>query len=197
MKYKYNDGPKNQPGLNNKSWQEYLGIYEIYSFAVKYYIALGVCNGHLYLYFYDKYKLQQYQDNLFFTADGELLILDKDKVSFRYIPMTKTEMKIDELLEDCKENEHKRSVYKDIFSNVKEILYWTKDFDTTYEFILKIIDIDNIYKEVLSEFGTMLYAYRNLDQAKKCFGQLLSRDEKDTKAQEMLERIENEQKSIN
>jgi len=197
VNYKYNDRPNEQPGLNNKSWQEFLGIYEIHSDAVKYYIALGVCNGHLYLYFYDKYKLQQYQENHFFTADGELLILEKDKVSFRYIPMTKTDFKINELVEDCKENEHKRFVYKDIFSNVKEILYWKKDFDTTYEFICKIIEIDNIYKEILSEFGTMLYAYRKLEQAKKCFSQLLSQDEEDTKAQEMLERIEKEQKSTN
>lgn len=193
FKLNYNDGPNDVKGQNKKSWEKFCGIYEFYSYGLKLYLALDVFNGHLYIYTPDKIKLEEYQENLFFTMDGEAFVLDEEKMNFRNIPLTKSELDLDELLKECKSNEQKKQGYNWSFNNISGILYWLKGFDTAYEFLLKAIEIDEIFKDTLRNFGDRIYSYRELENAKKCFEKLLSLDKDDKRSKEMLEEIIKEQ----
>ncbi len=193
FKLNYNDGPNDEKGPNKKSWEKYLGIYEFYSYGLKYYLALDVFNGYLYIYLTDKIKLEEYQENIYFTMDGEAFVLDEEKMSYRNIPLTKSELNTDELIKECKRNEQKKQCYKWTFNIVSGILFWLKGFDIAYEFLLKTIEIDEIFKDNLWNFGNKIYAFRELEYAKKCFEKLLSLDKDDKKAKEMIEKIIKEQ----
>ncbi|HUU77104.1 MAG TPA: serine hydrolase domain-containing protein [candidate division Zixibacteria bacterium] len=190
---KYNDGPNDQPGPNEESWKKHLGIYEFSSYGLKYYFGLGQFNGYLYLYMNDKWRLEKYQENLYFTPDGESLILSDDKLIYRNFTLTKTDFDIDELLKDCNSSKFKREVYKGIFNSVVGILYYSKGFENAYDFILEAIAIDDLYHDLLSSFGILLYYYRKLNEAKQCFNKLVVLDENNEKAKIMLKRIEIEQ----
>ncbi|HUT82128.1 MAG TPA: hypothetical protein VMZ29_13080 [Candidatus Bathyarchaeia archaeon] len=192
--FKYNDGLNDQPGIEEESWKNHLGIYELSSYGLKYYYGLGQFNGYLCLYMNDNWKLEKYQENLYFTADGENIILRDNKIVYRNITLTKSDFDIDKLLKDCSSAKIERDAYKEIFSSVSGILYWSKGFETAYNFILKTINIDNIYQELLSNLGIRLYCYRKLDHAKQCFEKLVELDENNEKTKKWLETIVEEQK---
>lgn len=190
---KQNDTPNDEIGPNKQFWEKFLGIYKFTIYGIDHHTILNISNGYLYLYLSDNLKLEEYQNNVFFTGDGESFLLDEDKINYGNIPLTKTELNIDELLEECKSNIHKKHGFKGSYSGIAEILNLQKGFDVAYDFILKTIEIDEIFKDNLRNFGNQLYAYRKIENAKKCFEKLVSLDKEDKKAEEMIEKISKEQ----
>jgi CubicO group peptidase (beta-lactamase class C family) len=191
---KYNEGPNDPLGPNEESWKPFLGIYEFYMNGLKYHIGLGVFNGYLHIYTFERIRLERYQENLYFTADGDSLILEKDRIIFKNNTFIKTELNTDKLLEECKSFKEKRLACTGILLEIASILYWSKGFDSAYEFIQKAIKVDTMYKEILFIIGIGLYGYRDIDNAKQCFHYLHMLDNEDTRAKEMLEKINEEQK---
>nr|NHJ88049.1 beta-lactamase family protein [Asgard group archaeon] len=191
---KYNDGPNDQPGPNEESWKDLLGIYEFSCYGLKYYYGLGEFNGHLYIYMNDRYKLEKYQKNLYFTPDGESLLINDDNIRYRNVTLIKGNLDIDELIKDCNLTKHKREAYKEIFQITTGILYWSSGFEKAFAFILKVVTVDNIYQELLFSFGKLLLFYRKFDYAEQCFKKLIELDENNSKAKEILSKIKDEQK---
>ncbi len=192
--FKYNDGPNDIPGPNKKSWEKYTGIYEFYCYGVKGYHAIVINNGYLYLYTHEKYKLEEYQEDLFFTADGEVLYLGEKGSHYGFKPLTKTQLDIEGILEDCRNEEHERDKFATTFTYTTTILYWTKGFQEAFDFLSRAIEIDDRYKSNLKRFGNLLYGERKLENSLKCFEKVLLIDSDDQKTNEMKKIIEKELK---
>ncbi len=188
-----NDSPNDKKGPDKKEWTKYLGIYKYTIFGVDYYLGLSVINGFLYLIGADNMKLKEYKDNVYFNMDGESFFLDDKKINFRNIPLTKIDLDIDVLLEECKTKLDQKYGLKWSFGYLAGILHLQNGFETTFDFILRAIEINEIFKDSLVVFGNKLYGFRELDNAKKCFEKLLALDKEDKKAENMLKRITKEQ----
>ncbi|MHA1245382.1 MAG: hypothetical protein ACTSPK_06945 [Candidatus Heimdallarchaeota archaeon] len=90
---------------------------------------------------------------------------------------------------ETKKNQQKKIAYQWSFHSAVGMLYWLKGFDTTYEFILMTIEMDESFKDNLRKFANTLYGFRETENAKKCFEKLLVLDKDDKKAKDMIERI--------
>lgn len=188
---KYNDGPNDSPGPDKKEWKKYFGIYELTHCGIEHYTLLGESNGYLSIFTNQKWKLEHYQDNIYFTADGEAVILeDENNISYRNIPLKKIEIDTSRLLKEFTTNKQKREAYKNEFESVIGVLYWSQGFEESFSFILEAIKIDEELKDLLAKLGAWLYCYQKLPQAKKCFEKLLTIDDSDKKAQGMMKKIE-------
>ncbi|MFW9924675.1 MAG: serine hydrolase [Candidatus Thorarchaeota archaeon] len=189
---RFNDSTNDEFGPNKKSWEKYRGIYELSCYGLKTYIAIAILNGYLYLIGEEKYRLEEYQNDLFFTMDAEALYLGEGNQHFGNRPLTKIDMNTNQLLEECKSNKDKIIGYKTSFNNISNILYWSDGFQVSFDFLLQAIDIDQAFKDTLRSFGYRLYAFRELDKALKCFEKCLEIDDNDLKSQDMLKRIKQE-----
>jgi len=158
-------------------------------YGSSYYAAIGVFNGHLYIYNTAKLKLEKYTDNLYFTADGESFELRDHEIRYANVKYTKANLNFDELLIEIKENEHKKRVFKGSIMQLVGILYWSKGFTDAFSFLLKTIEINDFYKANLETFGNLLFFNRDIKNAKICFEKLKILDENNEKAIEMLDKI--------
>src|SRR5262249_41621920 len=84
-----NDCPNDEPGLNKQEWQNFVGEYtgKIYGDTIK--TKVMIKNGCLYLSRDGGLKLIEYKPGLFFTADGEAVIFEKDRMSLGNRPFLK------------------------------------------------------------------------------------------------------------
>jgi hypothetical protein len=187
---KYNDGPNDSSDFEVKKWKKYYGIYELFHCGLKYYLGIEELNGFLYLFSDERWRLNHYKDNIFFTADGESVIFSDQEVHYRNIPLQKTNLEVKKLVEDCKKTNEKKTAYIDIFKSVIGVLYWSKGFDVAFSFAKEIMAVDDQYHKVLLDFATLLYGYRELEQAKKCYKELLSFNECYTTVLKQLKKID-------
>jgi len=188
---KYNDGPRDKPGSDDQDWQEYAGIYQYQQYGRVNYLALSVKNGYLYLTFEDdNLKLHYYRDDIYFTADGEALILRKDAVNYKGVPARKINLEIEKVLETIRLNRDYLDAYYITVRRLSYVLNTTHGFDQALSFIDRTIDIDESFKIIYERLGCRLYAFGELDGAEKCYLKLLEFDSEDRKAVDMLKKIE-------
>ena len=188
---KYNDGPMDNPGPNNKKWQEHTGVYQYQQDGKVNYLALSVTNGYLYLTFEDdNLKLHHYRDDIYFTADGEALILKTDALNYKGIPVKKIVLDVEKVLETIRLNRDSLDAYYITARRLSHVLNSTQGFDQALRFIDRTINIDESFKIIYERLGSRLYAYRDLDAAEKCYLRLLDIDSEHGKASQMLEKIE-------
>jgi len=176
-KLKYNDSTIESKGPNENLWKKYTGIYQYPMYGSLYYAAIGVFNGHLYIYNTSKMKLEKYSDNLYFTVDGESFELRDKEIRFANVKYTKVDLNIDELLADIKANEHKKRVFEGSIMQLVGILYWSKGFADAFNFLLKTIEANDFFKTNLETFGNLLYFNRDIKNAKICFEKLKTLDD--------------------
>ena len=85
-----NDRPGDQVGANKPKWQKFVGEYssELYR-DIK--TSVAIKNGYLYVSWGGglQIKLTEYEPGLFFTADGEAVIFQGDRMSFGNRPFLK------------------------------------------------------------------------------------------------------------
>ncbi|NHJ05559.1 MAG: class A beta-lactamase-related serine hydrolase [Candidatus Heimdallarchaeota archaeon] len=193
VSFRYNDGPNDKPGPNEKSWEKHLGFYEVYLYGVKFYAYLGVFNGYLYICWEEWYRLNKHQENLFFTADGEsLIIVDENKIILENVTLRKTKLDLENILLEMKTNESKRIASRRSLMLLSYTLNKIQGFEKAFDFIIKLIELDDRFCIILSKFGIRLYCFRELEKSKKCFEKLLALDKKDKDAEAMLRRINQE-----
>ncbi len=89
--YKYNDGPNDEEGPNLEEWKEYVGTYFFEDEAKPSSLSLFLQNGYLYLKYKCNFKLHHHEENIFFTADGEALVIKQDHLIYKGITVTKME----------------------------------------------------------------------------------------------------------
>jgi CubicO group peptidase (beta-lactamase class C family) len=188
---KYNDGPMDELGPNYPEFQEYEGVYRYQQYGRVNYLALSVSNGYLYLTFEnDDLKLHQYRDEVYFTADGEALIMEKDALKYKGVSTEKINLDVEQVLETVRLNRDCLNAYYVTVRHLSNVLYKTRGFDQALSFINRTVEIDDSFKVIYERMGGRLYAYGELDKAKKCYIRLLEIDSTDTIAADMLEKIE-------
>ena len=191
FKAKYNDGPRDNPGSDDQDWLDYTGIYQYQQDGRVNYLGLSVKNGYLYITFEDdNLKLNHYRDNIYFTADGEALILRKDAVNYKGVPTRKISLDVEKLLETLRLNRDCLDAYYITVRRLACVLNTTQGFDQALSFIDRTVDIDESFKIIYERLGSRLYAFGELDGAEKCFLRLLEIDSEDRKAARMLKKIE-------
>lgn len=190
---KQNDSPNDRKGPDKSEWTKYLGIYKYTLYGVNYYLGLSVINGYLYLLESENMKLMEHKDNIYFTMDGESVFLDEKKMYSRNIPLTKIDLDLDMLLEDCKTNINQKYGLRWSLGSLAGIIHLQNGFETAFDFLLKTIEIDDIFMFSLEIFGNKLYGLREFNYAKKCFEKLLELDKENKKIENMLKQIAKEQ----
>jgi CubicO group peptidase (beta-lactamase class C family) len=90
-RYKYNDGPNDEEGPNLEEWKEYLGTYFFEDENKPSSLLLRIENGFLYLNYKCNLKLIHYKENIFFTPDGEAIIIDQNSIIYKGIKATRKE----------------------------------------------------------------------------------------------------------
>jgi CubicO group peptidase (beta-lactamase class C family) len=89
----YNDRPGEEAGPNKKEWQDFVGEYAGKLFGDTTKVSVMIKNGYLYLEGWGGLKLTEYKPGLFFTADGEAVIFQNDRMSlanWRYLKESST-----------------------------------------------------------------------------------------------------------
>ncbi|MCW3980342.1 MAG: beta-lactamase family protein [Candidatus Bathyarchaeota archaeon] len=192
---KYNDGPKDKPGSNNPNWQQHIGIYQYTEYGRTSYLALSIINGYLYLTFDDNLKLHHYRDDVYFTADGEALILQKNALNFKGILAQKIDLNIEQVIEAIKLNRYNLDSYYITAKSLANVVNATQGFDEALSFIKRAVDTDNSFKIIYSMLGKRLYAMGKLKEAQECFTRLMTIDSEDKNAAEMLMKIKRKHSS--
>jgi len=188
---KYNDGPKDNQGPDCQVWQEHTGVYQYQQDGKVNYLALSVRNGYLYLTFEDdNLKLHHYRDDVYFTADGEALVLQKDVLNYKGVPAKKIILDVEEVLETISLNRDNLDAYYISVRRLSHVLNSTRGFDQALRFIDRTISIDDSFKIIYERLGSRLYAFGDFKGAEKCFLRLLDIDCEHGKASQMLEKIE-------
>jgi hypothetical protein len=186
---KYNDGVNDGLGPNKGEWQEYIGIY-IFEDEVKLnYLGLIVINGYLYLSFNDNLKLQQYNNEIYFTADGEVLILGKNELIYKGIRANKVEFDATQFIQNVANNDIKFDYYKLAVSNLTYIQYTLNGFRAALNFIELVVQIDTEFNNNFVSFGKRLYALGKKQEAKTCFKRVLEIDQNHKEAKDMIANI--------
>ncbi|HUT82779.1 MAG TPA: serine hydrolase domain-containing protein [Candidatus Bathyarchaeia archaeon] len=188
-KAKLNDSPMDEYGPNQPVWQNYTGIYQFEDESRPNYLALTVINGYLYLIFRDNLKLLYHQNNLYFTVDGEALILKEGELNYKGISATKIDFKMIQFVKEISQNEIKFDFYYMAVSNLVRILHNLRGLKQTLDFMEKIILIDKKFINNFVSFGKQLYAIGELQNAKIYLIKLLEFDSENTEIKEILELI--------
>ncbi|MBN1328590.1 MAG: beta-lactamase family protein [Candidatus Heimdallarchaeota archaeon] len=108
--YDYDSGPLDERGPNRNAWKKLNSIYRADYTGVSLYSSTVVKNGHLYLATNlgnKLYRLYEYKDNLFFTADGQSVKLNEEQLilpGLEFIIDDISISKIKALMEEEKEN---------------------------------------------------------------------------------------------
>jgi CubicO group peptidase (beta-lactamase class C family) len=188
-KAKYNDSPNDGLGPNQQEWQEYSGIYIYEEESRPSYLGLGVINGFLYLIFQDNLKLHQHENNIFFTADGEVVIFNKDELNYKGIHGEKIDFDVDQFIKSILQEEIKFDYYYSAVSSLVNILNTLQGFKQALDFIEKIVQIDKEFMGNFISFGKRLFAIGKVQEAEVCFTKVLEIDSENREVKEMSKLI--------
>ncbi len=189
FKAKYNDGPKDNPGPNDLAWQKQTGIYQFQEYGRIQYLALSVTNGYLYVTFGDNLKVKHYKDNLFFTADGELLILHNDELNFMGIPAKKIDLDIDQVINVIKSDKNNLDAYYITAITLVHILIATDRISEAISFAERVVEIDESFKIIYSRVGDKMYTFGKYKEAHQLFTKLTEIDTQNERDTIMLKKI--------
>jgi hypothetical protein len=188
---KYNDGPKDNPGPDCQDWQKHTGVYQYQQDGKINYLALSVRNGYLYLTFEDdNLKLHHYRDDIYFTADGEALILQRDTLNYKGVPAKKIILDVEKVLETIRLDRENLDAYYITVRRLSHVLNTTHGFDQALRFIDRTFRIDESFKLIYERLGSRLYASGDHIGAEKCYSRLLDIESEHEKASQMLKKIE-------
>jgi CubicO group peptidase (beta-lactamase class C family) len=157
-KAKYNDSPNDGFGPNQQEWQKYSGIYIYEEESRPSYLGLVVINGFLYLIFRDNLKLHQFENNIYSTVDGEVLILNKGELNYKGIHAEKIDFDIDQFIKSIFQKDFKFDNYYSAVSSLIYILTILQGFTQALDFIEKIVQIDKEFMDNFINFGKRLFA---------------------------------------
>jgi CubicO group peptidase (beta-lactamase class C family) len=189
-KAKYNEGPNDGLGPNKKEWQEYTGIYKFEEGSRPNYLGLSVINGFLFLIFRDNLKLSHHKNEVWFTVDGEALILAHNELNYKGIHAKKIDFDITKFLDNLKNNKIKFDYYSKAISSLVNILNNLQGFKYTFEFLEKIIQIDKEFNNNMASFGKRLYSSGKVQEAIVCFTKVLDIDPENNEAKEIIDKID-------
>jgi CubicO group peptidase (beta-lactamase class C family) len=188
-KSKYNDSPNDELGPNQQEWQKYSGIYIYQEESRPSYLGLVVINGFLYLICRDNLKLHQYEHNIFFTADGEVLILNKGELNYKGVHAEKIDFDIDQFIKSILEKDIKFDYFYSAVSSLVNILNTLQGFNQALDFIEKIVQIDKEFVDNFISFGKRLFAVGKIQEAEVCFTKVLEINLKNREVNEIFKLI--------
>ncbi|MHA2247049.1 MAG: hypothetical protein ACXADY_19045 [Candidatus Hodarchaeales archaeon] len=188
-KAKYNDSPNDGLGPNQQEWQNYSGIYLYEEESRPSYLGLVVINGFLYLIFRDNLKLHQHENDIYFTADGEVLILNKGELNYKGIHAEKIDFDIDQFIKSILQKDIKFDNYYTAVSSLVNILNTLPGFKQALDFIEKIVQIDKEFMGNFINFGKRLFAIGKVQEAEVCFTKVLEINSENREVKEMSKQI--------
>ncbi|TFG28689.1 class A beta-lactamase-related serine hydrolase [Candidatus Thorarchaeota archaeon] len=103
----YDSGPADEPGPNLKEWTTFSGMYSYDYGTFRLYSAPVVKNGHLYLMSSmnnKEYHLSPYESGVFFTADGQNVIFEEDKILMPDSTWKRDDITVDKVKELHRQN---------------------------------------------------------------------------------------------
>ncbi len=189
-KAKFNDSPYDGLGETKKEWQEYTGIYMFEEEGRPNYLGLSVINGFLYLIIRDNFKLHHHKNNVFFTADGEALIINKEELNYKGIHAKKINFDFDQFIKSIIQKDIKFDYYYLAVLNIINILNSIKGFEQALNFISKIVQIDRVFLDNFSSFGKHLFALGKVQDAEVCFLKLLEFDPENKETVQILRQLD-------
>jgi len=82
-RYPIDHSSTDDPGPNEPGWGKYTGLYTTREDGLFFFATVTIKNGYLYLAgWIGEAKLTEYKPGLFFTADGEAIIFEDDKMIY-------------------------------------------------------------------------------------------------------------------
>lgn len=120
----YDSGPADEVGLDKEEWKQYSDIYRYYCSDFCFYSTTEVRNGHLHLIssLNNKiYKLSEYKPGVFFIADGQSVIIKKEKLIMPMFQLDKDEeISIEKIKKLLQENPKHKQAHK---TSMQELLF--------------------------------------------------------------------------
>ena len=166
------------------------GLYEYLIYGRLHFAAIAIFDEIPYIWFGDWIRLQSFEEKKYRTPDGEVLIIEENKLYFKNIPLVKTNIKPDSLFEKIENAPVKYDTYRGAIASLVEIQNTLNGIDKALNLIDRAFSIDNEFKSNYSSLGKKLYALGKLDEASQCFVKLVEIDSKDEDALSFLRRIE-------
>jgi CubicO group peptidase (beta-lactamase class C family) len=96
----YDSGPADEKGPDRQEWRPYLRLYSYDGREFRFYCQPVIRNGHLFLISTmnsKEYRLYEYEDGLFFTADGGAVVFREDSIVIFGIEWKPDDTSVDQL----------------------------------------------------------------------------------------------------
>ncbi len=133
--------------------------------------------------------MHQFDKNIFFTADGEVLILNKNELNYKGIHAEKIDFEVDQFIKSILQEDFKFDNYYSAVSSLIPILNTIKGFKQALDFIEKIVQIDKEFLANFINFGKRLFAIGKVQEAEVCFRKVLEIDSETREVKELLGQI--------
>jgi tetratricopeptide (TPR) repeat protein len=133
--------------------------------------------------------LRQHENNIYFTADGEVLILSKGELNYKGIHAEKIDFDIDQFIKSILQKNIKFDYYYPAVSSLVNILNTLQGFKQALDFIEKTVQVDKEFMGNFINFGKRLFAIGKVSEAEVCFTKLLEIDSENREVKEMFIQI--------
>jgi CubicO group peptidase (beta-lactamase class C family) len=201
----YNYGPNDGPGLNERDWGKHVGTYRAKIYGNYIYASISVKNGWLYLHFFGAHRLKHYGDKLYFTPEGEALVLKEDSINFRNISLERMDIAVQDILDVHKVDKNSRLLHLGSLHSLAYALLETKGVDAALTLLDIIVvlkpsvftsNLEPGYFDYYNQIGAYLYFKNEFADAKKCFERHLELKPTNERARTMLEKIEKKSEAM-
>jgi CubicO group peptidase (beta-lactamase class C family) len=195
MVSKMNKWKNGKFGPNKPKWKNYVGLYRGHSYGIPIYLGIGLEFGYLiHIYAWSGARivmdLQEYSPGVFFLPGNEAVIFKDNKMIFAPHISTRVENIVSEIKHLAEKDPMNRNLQIWILNHIIFILQRLNRKDEALE-IQKInysLNPDDI--SILISMSELYYENENFKEAKKFCEKILKRESKNTKALDMLSKIE-------
>ncbi|MHA2038723.1 MAG: serine hydrolase [Promethearchaeota archaeon] len=182
-------------GPNKPEWEKYIGLYRAYSYGNPFYIGIGLEFGYLiHIYAWSGARivmdLQEYSPGVLFLPGNEAVIFKDNKMIFTAFITTRVENIVNEIKQLAEKDPNDRNLQIWVLNHIVFILQRLNRKDEALE-IQKInysLNPDDI--PILISLSELYYKNENFKEVKEFCEKILKKESKNTKALDLLSKIE-------
>ncbi|MHA1446119.1 MAG: serine hydrolase domain-containing protein [Candidatus Heimdallarchaeaceae archaeon] len=123
----YDSGPLNEKGPNKEEWKKFSNLYRFDFSSFCFYSYAIIKNGYLHLLTTmgsKDFRLNEFRDNVFFTADGQDVVFEKDRMSMPSSIWVKDDLDVENIIKLTEESPSDIRTNKQSLRELEEILRW-------------------------------------------------------------------------
>ena len=123
----YDSGPLDEKGPNKEEWKKFSNLYRLDFSSFCFYSYTIIKNGYLHLLTTmgsKDFRLNEFRDNVFFTADGQDVVFEEDRMSMSSSIWVKDDVDVEKIIRLTEESPSDTRTNKQSLRELEEILRW-------------------------------------------------------------------------